>query len=365
MTDKVVNEFAEQLKQLDSEQFHEGEPYKLDEEGKILKGAEMDAEGNDDVQPEADERVNENEPESGVQDDDEPDEEEDDPDEEEDDPDEEEDAEDEEGGKRLSKSAQLTRALRQTRRITADLKREIAELKAETKAPKNADGTPMSAKEWAVAQLQNDEKAPKEPNPLARDKDGKLVFPLGQFDRGFQEAYLDYRDARKEYVEAKIGEFQKGVTSAPVSAAPEPSRDELMKAVEAFTTDDKGVPGFKEAVAAARKQEWPLSETVVRLALESPVGREITVHFHQNPKLAEEIAGLPEYQQAARVGKLEAQMLAEQKANKRKPKLVSDAPKPLAVKPRGGGGTAPPSYASTDFDVVERKWKQAQRAQQR
>lgn len=267
--------------------------------------------------------------------------------------------EDEETGEKkpLSQSAKLTRALRETRKELAEMKRTIqAEKYAAAVAaatPKNTDGTPKTIRQQAKERMETDEKAPKKPDPTAKDASGKYIYPLGEFDNRYADDKDDYLEARREYLEQVEDELYVAQNSAP-KAAPASAQDDIGTAIATFTADDKGVKGFKEAVEAAKADKFALTEPMARLILDSEVGRELTVHLHQNPKLAKEIADMTPIRQITRLGKLEDDLAAKRAAAKNKP--ASSAPTPISAA-RGGGSRESGGYDSENFEDVQKRWK--------
>lgn len=338
----MEDDYEEALKGLQSEQFKDNEPYLRDETtGEDTLNADPDK---DDVEDDEGLVVEEL-----------PDE--DDEETEDEEPEDEEPAD--KKRKPLSQSQQLTRALRESRAQLAEIKRERAEEKAarerDSARPRNSDGTPMTADQFSRHSLATHKDAPKKPDPYAKDAEGNLVYPAGEFDNAYVEDYDDYRDLRRDFMAAAREEFEG--QSASDSAAPggEPSLDELRSKVTSFTAsaDNKKVAGFDAAVAAAEKDEWKLSAILAACIVESEVGAHITVHLHKNPKLAEEIAGLAPHRQAVRFGKLEDQIVAERATAKKA--RASSAPAPIGAA-RGGGAKHAPAYDSENFEDVEKSW---------
>jgi len=218
-----------------------------------------------------------------------------------------------------------------------DLERRLAALEQTAQAGATT-ATKQDLDKQAVEFMKKDPKAPQAPDPSK--------FELGEFDKDYTEAYMDYRDARKEYL-TKVKDQLRAEQGPGKASADVPP--EFVAKLERFQDDDKGVKGFKEALAAAERQEYPVSLTAAQYIVDSPMGREIAVHLHRNPNLAKEIARLPDIQQAARLGKLEAVLEARRKAAP----VVSKAPAPLtAIK--GGGGSKTPAVDSENFEDAER-----------
>lgn len=345
-----ADDFSAGLAELESEQFHDGEPYRREEDGTVVKGAALDA--NDEEVPADDDKVDD---ENAREEDDLEDENENDAE-----GDEEDDLEDEEGeegddGKKkpLSQTAKLTQALRAVRAELREIKAERQQEKVKAALPKNRDGSEMTADQYAKTEFEADPEAPKKPDPSK--------FKLGEFDNDYRDAYDDYLEQRREYLADLRQEYAEKFGSAS-NAAPVSDVQELGKKVEAFTAkaENKKVAGFDAAVEAAKKDEWPLSPVVAELILDSDIGAEITVFLHKNQKLAKEIADLSPAKQAARFGKLEDQILADKAAKAKAAKRPTAAPAPIGGA-RGGGNAAPKGFSSENFEDVERRWNSDQR----
>lgn len=365
----MADEFEEGLKDLVSEQFKDNEPLALRDEatGKFVKNG-------GDAEEVADEEVNENEVDEEVDevpDEDENPEREDDEDDEDEDEDankaEDEPADDGKKGKgRFGKRIDgLTATVKRLEReLKAERDAKIAAAEKEKNTPKRADGTAYEdANAYARDKLASDEKAPKKPNPGAKDKDGKPLYKLGEFDEQYAEDKDDYLDARRRYLDAKEKEYDTLTASSAQSAAAAPQQELQTKINSKIEEGKKAYKDFDEKVVKGiEKDAWPLSETGAHFLADSDVGADMAYYLATNVNEAKEIAGLTPLAQAKRLTKLEDKITAEVAEKRKKAKRGSNAPEPIREKARGGGRAETNRFDSEDFEAVEKNWNTANKA---
>ena len=115
--------------------------------------------------------------------------------------------------------------------------------------------------------------------------------------------------------------------------------------------DDVVIQGAKDGL-------WPLSETLGRLLVESPVGHKIAYALASDPKEATRISRLPSSRQAAWFGQEEARLTAAASSgntsgDSTKTPKVTQAPVPAQHKARGSEGANSVSPDTTDFRAFE------------
>lgn len=128
---------------------------------------------------------------------------------------------------------------------------------------------------------------------------------------------------------------------------------------------------FQELVIeGGRNNEWPLSETLGALLLDSPVGYDIAYALASDPKEAVRISKLSAARQAAWFGTEEARLTDEAGAQARNgtggnsraanPVRISQAPAVPKHQAKGGGNAEPPSASTTSFADFEKLAMQKQ-----
>lgn len=363
-----MNKFEEGLKDLVSEQFNDGEPMPVRNEttGKFVseksddhdeevgareKGAEDNEDGSENDSPEYEEDPVDPE-------DDEDDEDDEDADEDKE-PADGEDADKGKGKGRFQKRVDTLTA--SVRRLERELKSEreakVAAAEAEKRVPKRADGTPFaSASDYARAAL-SDDKAPKKPNPAAKDADGKPKYKLGEFDELYAEDKDDYLDARRRYLDIKEREYDT-LTTTPVKDTAAASQQEFQTKLN--STIEVGKKAYKDfdekVVKGIEKDAWPLSEVGANFLIDSEVGADIAYHLATSVKVAKEIATLSPIAQVKRLTKLEDKFIADAAEKAKRAKRGSSAPEPIHEKARGAGGKERSRFDSEDFAAVEASW---------
>jgi len=137
--------------------------------------------------------------------------------------------------------------------------------------------------------------------------------------------------------------------------AAEREAQEFAKRAEA--TLAKGAAKYDDfqalVVEGAANNEWPLSETLGKLIVQSEVGADIAYHLASNPKEAREVAGKTPLEQAAYFGRLEARFSADPAAKKPEPEPQTPKLPPPPKQPRGAGGKFVTSPDTEDFSAFE------------
>src|SRR6185437_6124853 len=178
-------------------------------------------------------------------------------------------------------------------------------------------------------------------------------FEYGELDSKYIRALSRY-EARQELKT----ELAKEANSRQSQAAQREAAEAGEK-LKAFIDAGSGkFDDFEEVVVeSAKRNEWPLSDTLGRLIVGSDVGHEIIYHLASNPKEARQIAGKTPLEQAAYFGRLEAKFAATSAANASgeanpKPVKTTKAPQPVQ-KARGAGGKSQVSSDTSDFTQFE------------
>ena len=175
-------------------------------------------------------------------------------------------------------------------------------------------------------------------------------FEYGELDARYIRALARF-EARQEY---KAGQDTQQKARQADAAALEAQKFEEQKSAleEAGSTkyDD-----FEEVVIeSALNREWPLSDTLGKLAFKSEVGHDILYYLASNPKEAIRVNNLDPLSQAAYFGRLEARFSSDKDANQQIQEQirVPKAPAPI-TNARGRGGNSQASPTTSDFKAFE------------
>lgn len=243
---------------------------------------------------------------------------------------------------------QLTGQLRKTQRDLEAVKKPVT---TPTPAAPAATTTPTPGgktdEEVLAAQFAADPAAPKMPDPEK--------FEFGNIDTRYIAALHAFERAKGKWLDK--AEVALNNTRATEAASLQGQKD-FATALESFHDKGAQVEGYAETRAAIEKNEFPVSQPVALLILESDVGHELAVHLHKNPTLAKEINELPAYRQVARVALLEQELVAKKATANPAPRTASSAPAPIAST-RATSATTTAAEESTDFQAFE---KQANKA---
>lgn len=187
----------------------------------------------------------------------------------------------------------------------------------------------------------------KEPDPSK--------YEYGELDRAYIKDVARY-EARQEFKSANASQTTQRQTAAQAAeqAAFVTKRDALYDAGLAKHDD------FDEVVIQ-NVSGWPCSPTVGRLMISSPVGDEVAYYLGTNPKVAREIFGKSEMEQAAAFGRIESKFTASSAAPKKAPAeegaetgiTTQVPPAPLHGARGGRSGKPPVSGSTTDFREFE------------
>jgi len=187
----------------------------------------------------------------------------------------------------------------------------------------------------------------KEPDPSK--------YEYGELDRAYIKDVARY-EARQEFKSANASQTTQRQTAAQAAeqAAFVTKRDALYDAGLAKHDD------FDEVVIQ-NVSGWPCSPTVGRLMISSPVGDEVAYYLGTNPKVAREIFGKSELEQAAAFGRIESKFTASSAAPKKAPAeegaetgiTTQVPPAPLQGARGGRSGKPPVSGSTTDFREFE------------
>lgn len=193
-------------------------------------------------------------------------------------------------------------------------------------------------------------------------------FEFGELDAKYIRALARF-EAKQEFAEQTKNQQTTQLTAAQHKEA---QRFQGLKATFEDVGHKEYGDEFQELVVeGAANGEWPLSDTVARLILESDAGHHVAFHLASHPDEAVKVSGLTAMQQAAWFGRQEAKYPSAQdapnndddetdeeetprRAQRPAPgKTASKAPAPLKNKARGNGSTARNAGESSDFAAFE------------
>lgn len=180
-------------------------------------------------------------------------------------------------------------------------------------------------------------------------------YDYGDLDSRFI-ADLARHEARKELLEEQTRANQRQQTAQQTAA----QREFSLKLNEFQERGAEKYEDFAETVIeSGLHSEWPLSEALASLAIESEHGPEILYGLATDVREARKINGLTPAQQAAWFGRREAELggVTTKPAQGDEPaaiRRVSQAPTPLVNRARGSGGSkAAVKPETTDFAAFE------------
>lgn len=187
------------------------------------------------------------------------------------------------------------------------------------------------------------------------------TYEFGVIDPAYQ------RDLTKFFVEAD----RKAASEASAQAAAGETQNKKF-----LDTVQRGLEKYDDylqvVVQGADTGKWKLTPVAAHTIIDSEFGHEIAYHLAKNPDEAATIAELPDYRQAAAIGRLEARFAAEAEANNAddgeggdggganteqtpKPKNATGAPKPpVRQSERNGGGEFKASPDTKNLDAYRK-----------
>ncbi len=225
---------------------------------------------------------------------------------------------------------ELTRARREAERESVDLRRRLEALESRA-APQPPAPTPQEA--------------PAEPgSPDPNDYD------FGELDS------LYISDLVRHQTDQRIAEFQRSQLEVQEQSAAATRQAEARAKFEQQT--ELGAQKYDDyedkVLNGASRGEWPLSEELGQLLVQSDVGEDIAYHLASNPEEAAKIYRQSPMEQARYFGRMEAQFSAAQPAASREvaPPKTPRAPAPVTPA-RGAGGRFQKSADTDDFESFE------------
>lgn len=232
---------------------------------------------------------------------------------------------------------ELTREKHEERRAREALEARLRDLEAQLTPPKE------EKPEAAAAEVQGP--------PKPED------FAYGELDGGYIAALARYHaDMRwAEILQAQQAEAQNEEAEARRAAANQ-------KFTAQVTTAQEKYPDFQEKVVeTAARGDWPLSQELGELIVDSDVGHHIAYHLATNPDEAVRVFRQTPTEQARYFGRMEAKFSAEQSAatggepaGKTAQPKAPQAPPPV-IPARGAGGQFTAAADTDDFLAFERK----------
>lgn len=198
--------------------------------------------------------------------------------------------------------------------------------------------------------------APKQPEPQAQDDDEPSP---DDFDYG----ELDPRYIRALAAHGVRQEFSRLEGAARQDAAARVAQDEQAAAQERFQKQiaegsKKHDDFYERVVIGAEKGEWPLSEHLGKMLVDSDVGDDIAYHLATHPEEADQVHRQTPLEQARYFGRMEAKFTAGQSAatgetaGKTVETRTPKAPPPVTPA-RGSDGKFSPSASTNDFAAFE------------
>ena len=190
-------------------------------------------------------------------------------------------------------------------------------------------------------------KAPSPADFTYGELDPKYIAAVARFEA--KQALSEAREADKKTQEERAQ-----------AAAREEAQTKLTQTIQRGL--DK-YDDFQDIVDAANRQEWPLSQIVGELMIESPFGHDIAYKLGSDPDLARKVNAMSPAQQAVWFGKQEAVFEAQNPpspsaddAPAPKPaaaRSVTQAPAPLQHRARGRAGNEVFTADTADFAKFE------------
>jgi hypothetical protein len=175
-------------------------------------------------------------------------------------------------------------------------------------------------------------------------------FTYGELDTKFIAATARYH-AKQALEEARTKATQEAQAAKSTSA--QTALREKQSALEA-----EGLARYADfdevVVETAKRGEWPLSNTLHELILDSPAGSDVAYFLASNRKDAQKIAALSPARQAAWFGQQEAELSSKPSdaGTKVLPK-TTQAPASLPNRAKGSGGRNNVSADTSDFAAFE------------
>jgi hypothetical protein len=186
------------------------------------------------------------------------------------------------------------------------------------------------------------------------------TFEFGELDAKYIRALARY-EAKQEVAAERAAQAKTQQTAEQARA----QREFQTKADALAETGSAKYEDFNEVVMeAAKAGEWPMSETIGSLVLDSDVGADIAYHLATHPDEARKLFGKSPARQAADFGRLEAQFSSatdaddsdEGESEDKPVKVVktSKAPAPPEKKARGTGTRtgSPDTQSFAEFEAA-------------
>lgn len=234
--------------------------------------------------------------------------------------------------KAIGKQRAAERALAASERRYADLEARMRRIEG--------GGLPPQQRERNV-QPEPDQDTPPDPQDYKfGDLDGKYISDLARYE------------TRKE-----IREEQARRAQAQEHERRSEAREIAQSKFRNFETEGLArYPDFYEVVTeTAKNKEWPLSDFLGALIVDSEHGPDIAYHLARNPEEAKEVYNMPPAKQARWFGRREAVLSSEAQDAGGKPAMkVSRAPDAPSHRVRGSGDKAPVAADTQDFAAFER-----------
>lgn len=261
------------------------------------------------------------------------------------------DDDDDDGEDQSKRKRSVTQRINKAVARQREAERRVRELEQQLAAQRNASQDLTRQQEKGT---EPDDDSPPDPSDSRR-------FPYGEIDPAFIQALVDYQSKRnlREFERRQQEIRQKEI-------AEEAARRAQKRATEIVERGIRKYADFKESVVdTAQRGDWPLSQTILNLALNSEVGEDVLYYLATNADNAQEIAAKPDIEQALYFGRLEARFLLSRKdtkSPKSKPN-VSKAPQPVR-QARGSISKVETDDESGSFADFEAKYMRRFRSQQ-
>ncbi len=238
-------------------------------------------------------------------------------------------------------------------RQSAEKRIARSRVKAEQRA--NAAEARADALELRLARIEkglpaNDDGGSEESTDQGSDlkKPNPTDFDYGELDPAYVEALTDYRvDLRLEKQrETQDEQRQTEAASEQQAELQVKFEDKVSDGVDAYEDFDEVV------VQAADNGEYPLTEEMAIMGLDSPVGHHVLYEIATDLPLAKKLAKLTPLQQAREFGRLEAQY-TDDSGKKPKPNKTPQATPPPSGR-KGAKGPKKINAASDNFADFEK-----------
>lgn len=177
-------------------------------------------------------------------------------------------------------------------------------------------------------------------------------FKYGEFDPEYLRASTAFA-VKKAVEDVKTEQEAERKTQADAQKAQEIAQ----KYGEKVDAGNSQFDDFQEKVIdRGNRGEYPLTEHTVMMALDSDVGHKVLYDIASNLKLARQLAGMDETQQARAFGRLEARHAATAEPKEKPKSTVTKAPPPPSRRSRGTGGRKGLDPKTASIEDLEKKW---------